>query len=91
MADGNGRAGYERGYDGYEHLTMERWIGIDGKPIPNSVGYAEYRREYSGSNLISESYYDSDGRLVNRIDGYAKAVLKILKRMHLSIVVRLMI
>lgn len=68
VADGNGRAGYEREYDRRSHLLMERTIGPDGTAVENNLGYAEVRREYKGNNIIRESYYNAAGEPVNRKD-----------------------
>ena len=68
VADYKGQAGYERTYDTLGNVLMERTLGIDGKPLINSIGYAEVRRKYEQKNLIWESYYNEFGQPVNRID-----------------------
>lgn len=74
-ADSNGMSGYEREYDNRSHIVMERMLGADGTAKANSIGYAEMRREYQGSNIVKESYYDTEGHLVNRTDTKYAAVV----------------
>lgn len=76
VTDGYGCSGYERKYDRYGHKIMERRIDAAGNSIVNGLGYAEYRREYRGNNLINESYYGTEGQLVNCINGFARVEYK---------------
>lgn len=72
VQDGNGKVGYRRTFDSKDRIIDQKTLGPDGKSIITSIGYAEYRREYKGNNLISESFYNENGKLVNSINGYAR-------------------
>lgn len=37
-------------------------MGVDGNPVANANGYAIVRSRYDKDNLISESFFDADGR-----------------------------
>lgn len=72
VADEGGVAGYERTFDRSNRVLTEKFLGTDKEIIINSsIGYAEKRLKYKGSDLISESYYDTNGYLIQSIYGYA--------------------
>lgn len=70
-----GIAGYRRTYNKLGQLTVETFLGADGKP--KLLSYATRRFDYNRKHqLVSESYYDADDRLMLRADkGYASRVL----------------
>lgn len=67
----DGVAGFLREYDSDDHAVREITIGADGLPIDGKMGYAEVRRVFQNDNLISEEYYDTEGRPVKNIAGFA--------------------
>lgn len=70
VCDASGKAGFEQIYDNKDRVIMYRTLDGDGQPVSLDSGYAEYRREYLGNNLVSESYYDETGEPVNCVYGY---------------------
>ena len=75
VADSQGRAGYEREYDAFAKGLMERFLGTDGKPIVNGLGYAEIRWDYKGTKQVRETYFDEQGNPAIRIDKQYAAVI----------------
>lgn len=68
VLNAEGFAGYAQEFDMYGHCIAYRALGEDGTPVSNKQGYAEWRREYRGHDIVQESYYDNEGTPVNRKD-----------------------
>ena len=68
--------GYERiawSYDS-DYTNSEAYFDADGNPVLYK-GYASITHGYDESwRLISESYYDTEGRLTNSLNGYATMI-----------------
>lgn len=50
------------------------YFGLDGKPVQSNNGFVTYKREYDGEypdNVVRESYYDAEGRLMLNPAGVA--------------------
>jgi len=62
--DENGVAGYRWENDSIGRMVMQTYLGADGNPVLNE--YATKKTEFSrGDKIARESYYDTDGKLVN--------------------------
>lgn len=73
VVTGAGYAEVHRIYDG-RHLIREEYYGSDRKPMVQAAGHVAIRQTWDGDILESREYLNAFGELINRKDGYAKAI-----------------
>ena len=71
VVDATGKVGFERVFDSSDRIIIHKNLAEGGNLVLTDLGYAEYRRNYKGDKLASESFYDETGKLVKQINGYA--------------------
>lgn len=71
---GSGYAEVHRVFNERRQVVTEEYYGTDGKPYEQAAGYTAIEQEWADDALLSRFYLNTEGQLINRTDGYAKAV-----------------
>ena len=56
------------------HIVYESYTDEEGNLLKQAAGHVAVEQVWDGNDLVSRTYLGADGKPVNRIDGYSKAV-----------------